>query len=300
MLFFGGWWLGIVTEWFALFLIVMVLIYIYIFLCVFFFSSRRRHTRYIGDWSSDVCSSDLTGLRSRKLAVVVGLLVALGVAASTGRALFRSDWVAKNEPLRTRALERLGIVDPFASDRAAEVWRFDGNFRDNPRMTLVHILPGAFFLLFGFLQFSSRIRARWIVFHRWSGRVLIAAAWVLIVPALLFGVLTPYGGTGEAIAIALFGVLFVVFLAMGFAAIRRGDVTRHRAWMTRAFAIAVGVSVERVLFGPLDLLLTPAGFRPPAIFVISIWMAWIVTAGVAELWIRTTPRIVDAQRPATV
>src|SRR5437879_8679692 len=23
-------------------------------------SSRRRHTRYIGDWSSDVCSSDLT------------------------------------------------------------------------------------------------------------------------------------------------------------------------------------------------------------------------------------------------
>src|SRR5437764_1416599 len=26
---------------------------------IFFFSSRRRHTRYIGDWSSDVCSSDL-------------------------------------------------------------------------------------------------------------------------------------------------------------------------------------------------------------------------------------------------
>src|SRR5437763_6770858 len=26
-----------------------------------FFSSRRRHTRYIGDWSSDVCSSDLRG-----------------------------------------------------------------------------------------------------------------------------------------------------------------------------------------------------------------------------------------------
>src|SRR5947209_19517535 len=25
----------------------------------FFFSSRRRHTRYWRDWSSDVCSSDL-------------------------------------------------------------------------------------------------------------------------------------------------------------------------------------------------------------------------------------------------
>src|SRR3989454_2376993 len=33
---------------------------------VFFFSSRRRHTRLQGDWSSDVCSSDL-GLRGRDL-----------------------------------------------------------------------------------------------------------------------------------------------------------------------------------------------------------------------------------------
>src|SRR3712207_8104415 len=28
----------------------------------FFFSSRRRHTRYWRDWSSDVCSSDLSAL----------------------------------------------------------------------------------------------------------------------------------------------------------------------------------------------------------------------------------------------
>src|SRR5438874_9066016 len=27
--------------------------------CFFFFSSRRRHTRSLRDWSSDVCSSDL-------------------------------------------------------------------------------------------------------------------------------------------------------------------------------------------------------------------------------------------------
>src|SRR5437879_12655669 len=38
------------------------------FICeFFFFSSRRRHTRYIGDWSSDVCSSDLSRrARSRR------------------------------------------------------------------------------------------------------------------------------------------------------------------------------------------------------------------------------------------
>src|SRR5205814_7368833 len=30
------------------------------FFLIFFFSSRRRHTRCLSDWSSDVCSSDLT------------------------------------------------------------------------------------------------------------------------------------------------------------------------------------------------------------------------------------------------
>src|SRR5437867_1104447 len=32
----------------------------------FFFSSRRRHTRSYGDWSSDVCSSDLPRLSKRE------------------------------------------------------------------------------------------------------------------------------------------------------------------------------------------------------------------------------------------
>src|SRR5690606_40308766 len=35
----------------------------------FFFSSRRRHTRFSRDWSSDVCSSDLA--RGQRRAVVV-------------------------------------------------------------------------------------------------------------------------------------------------------------------------------------------------------------------------------------
>ena len=35
----------------------LLIFFIYIF---FFFSSRRRHTRFTSDWSSDVCSSDLT------------------------------------------------------------------------------------------------------------------------------------------------------------------------------------------------------------------------------------------------
>src|SRR5690606_40017610 len=34
---------------------------------VFFFSSRRRHTRFSRDWSSDVCSSDLSPLCYRRI-----------------------------------------------------------------------------------------------------------------------------------------------------------------------------------------------------------------------------------------
>src|SRR5207248_7700252 len=34
---------------------------------LFFFSSRRRHTRSYGDWSSDVCSSDLPGAGQPRL-----------------------------------------------------------------------------------------------------------------------------------------------------------------------------------------------------------------------------------------
>src|SRR6266403_4834346 len=37
------------------------------FICFFFFSSRRRHTRSLRDWSSDVCSSDLLLAGSRRM-----------------------------------------------------------------------------------------------------------------------------------------------------------------------------------------------------------------------------------------
>src|SRR5258706_10775994 len=39
------------------------LLYSIYFFFFFFFSSRRRHTRLVSDWSSDVCSSDLTWMR---------------------------------------------------------------------------------------------------------------------------------------------------------------------------------------------------------------------------------------------
>src|SRR5262252_9800563 len=57
---------------------------------VFFFSSRRRHTMSLCDWSSDVCSSDLymffgkdSGLRAKE--PPKNMLVAMGLARSEER-----------------------------------------------------------------------------------------------------------------------------------------------------------------------------------------------------------------------
>ena len=58
---------------------------------LFFFSSRRRHTRLVSDWSSDVCSSDLPGasimpgvLQIEAMAQAAGILgmETLGLAGS--------------------------------------------------------------------------------------------------------------------------------------------------------------------------------------------------------------------------
>src|SRR3712207_8214039 len=50
----------------------------------FFFSSRRRHTRYWRDWSSDVCSSDLellADLDEGRTTVLTGLGLVMDPAA---------------------------------------------------------------------------------------------------------------------------------------------------------------------------------------------------------------------------
>src|SRR5256885_10210486 len=52
----------------------------------FFFSSRRRHTRLQGDWSSDVCSSDL-----RRLAAIERRLIAERVRIVRGRSTIEPD-----------------------------------------------------------------------------------------------------------------------------------------------------------------------------------------------------------------
>src|SRR5256885_1546196 len=52
----------------------------------FFFSSRRRHTRLQGDWSSDVCSSDLQRAREAHLALALEEVVAEHLHVGCARA----------------------------------------------------------------------------------------------------------------------------------------------------------------------------------------------------------------------
>src|SRR3712207_8075302 len=56
--------------------------------CIFFFSSRRRHTRYWRDWSSDVCSSDLG------VAPLAALILAYA-AAITSLGLALATWIPR-------------------------------------------------------------------------------------------------------------------------------------------------------------------------------------------------------------
>src|SRR6266496_4799145 len=95
----------------------------------FFFSSRRRHTRSLRDWSSDVCSSDLSaiqavllmliGLATRTLpshgAVlkslpIVELMLAMGVLAIVSMALGLLISASVNTSEKTMPLLMVAVV----------------------------------------------------------------------------------------------------------------------------------------------------------------------------------------------
>jgi hypothetical protein len=120
------------------------------------------------------------------------------------------------------------------------------------------------------------------------GRILVITGIVIGLTALYFGILMPYAGSWEAIAIAVFGGLFLYSICRAFIAIRKRQVAIHREWMIRAFATAISIATARVFMTVFDLTLTAAGFRPKEIFVMAIWTGWILTVAAAELWIRYT------------
>src|SRR5256885_7805611 len=81
----------------------------------FFFSSRRRHTRLQGDWSSDVCSSDLDDVhaadharRGRAIGAMVGGQQD-GVRVASVKQIFSTGWkpvIRASEFTASRSEER--------------------------------------------------------------------------------------------------------------------------------------------------------------------------------------------------
>lgn len=218
----------------------------------------------------------------------VALLVIIGVASVALRAAFTKDLATRAQPVRSQVLAIFQVEDPDPVARAEEVEVVDRRFAAHPVMILVHVISGGLFLLLVPLQFVPRIRNSHTSIHRWSGRLLLPTALVSTASGLYFGLLMPYGGAAEAVAIALFGGIFVVTLSLAYRAIREGQVARHREWMIRAVAVALGTSTVRLVALVIDLTLTPAGLSPPDAFVLSIWIGWTATLGAAELWISYT------------
>jgi uncharacterized membrane protein len=162
-----------------------------------------------------------------------------------------------------------------------------------PVAIVVHIVGAAVFTLVGMFQFVPAIRRRHRAWHRRAGRVVAVAGLGVAGSALwltLFYEAQP--GTGHLLYVLrlVFVCAMAACLVLGFTAIRRRDVTAHRAWMIRGFAIglAAGTQVFTEGFGG-------------AIFGTGVLAGdlakgagWVINLAVAE-WIIRRP----ARRPRT-
>src|SRR5690606_18461686 len=89
----------------------------------FFFSSRRRHTRFSRDWSSDVCSSDhvMKTIISMRLKIALVAIISLLV---THRSLAQY-------PVGPDGYERLGVLNgKSAAEIKSSTWSIGGETLD--------------------------------------------------------------------------------------------------------------------------------------------------------------------------
>ena len=123
----------------------------------------------------------------------------------------------------------------------------DPRLTASPMPVIVHIVCALGYAILGAFQFSAALRRRLPRWHRAAGRVLIALGLAVAFSALWMTQFYPrQPGTGElAHAFRLaFGTGMAASIILGLAAIRRGDLTQHQAWMTRAYALAVGAGTQ--------------------------------------------------------
>jgi uncharacterized membrane protein len=161
----------------------------------------------------------------------------------------------------------------------------------NPRMTasplpvVVHITCAVPYAVLGAFQFSSRLRRAHPRWHRGSGRAVVALGLAVALSGLwMTAVYTRQPGTGDLAHLfrLTFGSALAGCLVLGLAAIRRGDVSTHQAWMTRAYALALATGTQT-----LTLAVGPAVLGPGVLVRdLSLGAAWLVNLAVAEVVIR--------------
>jgi len=90
------------------------------------------------------------------------------------------------------------------------------------------------------------------------------------------------GGADETAATTLFGILFLVFLGLGFRSIRQHRIADHREWMIRAFGVALGVATTRLIVGAFFAV---GKLAPHEFFGTAFWLGFTLTLLGTEGWI---------------
>ena len=168
-----------------------------------------------------------------------------------------------------------------------------------PAPVVVHIVAAAVFAILGVFQFSARLRRRRPSWHRTSGRMLVGAGLTVAASGLwmtLFYTGAPGGLLLWAVRL-LVGSAMAAFIVLGFTAIRRRDIAVHRAWMIRAYALAVGAGTQTLTQGVGETLVGTGELST----AVSMSAGWVINLAVAE-WVirRSRARRVDRARTSTV
>lgn len=162
---------------------------------------------------------------------------------------------------------------------------YEYRYVTHPVLAYLHILPGIVYLVGAPLQLSRRFRERHLTVHRRLGRLLLPAGILAGVFAIVFGTLHSFGGWLEAVAAITFGAYFVTALVIAFRAIRCGDVTRHRRWMIRAFAVGLAVGTIRIWMA----LFMVFGMSLETSSAPAFWVSFPLHAVAAEIYLSCRP-----------
>lgn len=223
---------------------------------------------------------------------LVGGASAITRAASTWRVLHGApiDEISprdRDNMQLLQALTRTGPGDPFHEQLEATTRLGTIRYHSVPITTIVHIVPGAIFLLIAPLQLVPRLRARRPGIHRRLGYALLALAVPYAITGIALSIYQPGFGVAGGLASGVAGLWFVHCAVRAYLAIRRRDVARHREWMLRMMAIAYGIAVVRLVFLAIVII---APMDPMALGAPSFWLGWLVSAVSTEWWIRRSPR----------